>query len=96
MLEEEDLSFDVDATYIKLFIFNLVNQAVERDKDVYYIPYFNEEFSVSKLLNLRKLLGENQFNVLIFHDEFRKEPDILEELYDNLPKFSGTQILRDY
>jgi hypothetical protein len=67
LCEDEDVDFEEDKTYIKILIFNKIQQAVERKKDIYYIPDFDEDFSIEKLLNLKKILGENNFNVLIFY-----------------------------
>ena len=53
-------------------------------------------FSIEKLLNLKKILGENNFNVLIFYNEFRKNPEFIEDVLGNLSKFSNSQIIRDY
>ena len=96
IVEEEEVDFDDDRTYLKILIFNKIQQAIDRKKDIYYIPDFDNEFSVEKLLNLKKILGENNFNVLIFYNEFRKNQDIIEEVFSNLSKFSNSQIIRDY
>ena len=82
---------------MKIIIFNKIQQAVERKKDIYYIPDFSSDFSIEKLLNIKKILGdENEFNVLIFYNEFRKEIEILDDVLGNLSKFSNSQIIRDY
>ena len=96
ILDEEEMDFDEDKTYLKILIFNKIQQAVEKNKDIYYIPNFDKEFSIEKLLNLKKILGENNFNVLIFYNEFRKNPDVLDDVLSNLSKFSNSQIVRDY
>jgi len=96
IVEEEEVDFDEDRTYLKILIFNKIQQAIDRKKDIYYIPDFENEFSIEKLLNLKKILGENNFNVLIFYNEFRKNQEIIEEVFSNLPKFSNSQIIRDY
>ncbi len=96
IIEEEEVNFKDDRTYLKILIFNKIQQAIERKKDIYYIPDFDNEFSIEKLLNLKKILGENDFNVLIFYNEFRKNQEIIEDVYSNLSKFSSSQILRDY
>jgi hypothetical protein len=69
---------------------------VDRKKDIYYIPDFDHEFSIDKLLNLKKILGNNNFNVLIFFNEFKKDFQIIEDVLGNLSKFSNSQIIRDY
>lgn len=96
ILDEEEMDFEEDKTYLKILIFNKIRQAVEKNKDIYYIPNFEEDFSIEKLLNLKKILGENNFNVLIFYNEFRKSPDVLDDVLSNLSKFSNSQIIRDY
>jgi hypothetical protein len=94
--EEEEVDFKDDKTYLKILIFNKIQQAIDRKKDIYYIPDFENDFSMEKLLNLKKILGDNNFNVLIFYNEFRKNQHILEEIFDNLSKFNSSQIIRDY
>jgi hypothetical protein len=96
ILEEEEVDFNDDRTYLKILIFNKIQQAIDKRKDIYYIPDFDNEFSIEKLINLKKILGDNNFNVLIFYNEFRKSPDILENVFSNLSKFSNSQIIRDY
>ena len=66
IIEEEEVQFKEDKTYLKILIFNKIQQAIDRKKDIYYIPDFDNEFSIEKLLNLKKILGSNSFNVLVF------------------------------
>lgn len=94
--EEEELNIKEDKTYLKILIFNKIQQAIDKKKDIYYIPDFDNEFSIEKLLNLKKILGENSFNVLIFYNEFRKNPEIIDDVFSNLSKFNASQIIRDY
>lgn len=97
IIEEEEISFDAEKTYLKIIIFQKIQQAIEKKKDIYYIPDFENEFSIDKLINIRKILGEeNNFNVLIFYNEFRRNQELLEDLFSNLSKFSASQIIRDY
>ena len=70
---------------------------MEKSKDIYYIPDFDSDFSIEKLLNIKKILGdENEFNVLVFYNEFRKDQKILDDVLNNLSKFSNSSIIRDY
>lgn len=95
--EEEEISIDKERTYLKILIFQKIQQAVEKKKDIYYIPDFDTDFSIDKLLNIKKILGEdNEFNVLIFYNEFRKDQELLDDVFGNLSKFSNSQIIRDY
>jgi len=97
IIEEEEIKYQDEKTYLKIIIFNKIQQAVERTKDIYYIPDFSSDFSIEKLLNIKKILGDdNEFNVLIFYNEFRKEAELLDDVLGNLSKFSNSQIIRDY
>jgi hypothetical protein len=96
IIDEEEVDFKSDKTYLKIIIFNKIQQAIDKKKDIYYIPDFENDFSIEKLLNLKKILGENNFNVLIFYNEFRKNPDVMDDVLSNLSKFSNSQIIRDY
>lgn len=70
IIDEEEVDFINDKTYLKILVFNKIQQAIEKRKDIYYIPDFEQGFSIEKLLNLKKILGENNFNVLIFTMSF--------------------------
>ena len=94
--EEEGLDYDSERTYLKILVFNKIQQAIEKNKDIYYIPDFDHDFSIEKLLNIKKILNENDFNILIFYYEFRKDNDLLQDALGNLTKFSNSQIIRDY
>lgn len=96
IVDEEEVDFNGDKTYLKILIFNKIQQAIDKKKDIYYIPDFDKDFSIEKLLNLKKILAENDFNVLVFYNEFRKNPEIMDDVLSNLSKFSSSQIIRDY
>jgi hypothetical protein len=96
IISEEEVDFTEDKTYLKIIIFNKIQQAIDKKKDIYYIPDFDNEFSIEKLLNLKKILGEHIFNVLIFYNEFRRNPEVIDDVFSNLSKFSNSQIIRDY
>jgi hypothetical protein len=96
IVDEEEVDFNDDKTYLKILIFNKIQQAIDKKKDIYYIPDFDNDFSIEKLLNLKKILGDNNFNVLIFYNEFRKNPEVMDDVLSNLSKFSNSQIIRDY
>lgn len=97
IIDEEEVDYEEEKTYLKILIFNKIQQAVEKKKDIYYIPDFENKFSIEKLLNIKKVLGsENEFNILIFWNEFRRDPHILEDAMDSLSKFNYSQVIRDY
>jgi len=93
---DEEVEKDQDKMYLKILIYNKIQQAMEKKKDIYFIPNFDDEFSIEKLLNLKKILGENNFNILVFYDEFEKDKHHLNEALENLSKFTFTQIVKDY
>jgi hypothetical protein len=93
---DEEMESKEDITFLKILIFNKIQLAMEKGKDVYFIPNFDDEFSINKLLNLKKILGDNNFNILLFMDEFKKSPEYLNEALENLTKFTFSQIIKDY
>ena len=97
MEEEEITDYDQEKMYLKVIILQKIQQAIEKKKNIYYLPDFDNDFSIEKLLNIKKILGkENNFSVLIFYNEFRKDPTILDDVLVNLSKFNHSQIIRDY
>jgi hypothetical protein len=97
ILEEEEIELDDQRTWLKILIFQKIQQAIEKNKDVYYVPDFESDFSIEKLLNIKKILGgDNNFNVLIFYNDFRKDQNLIDDVFGNLTKFNASQIIRDY
>ena len=97
ILEEEEIEFDEQRTWLKILIFQKIQQAIEKNKDVYYVPDFDSDFSIEKLLKIKKILGvDNNFNVLVFYNDFRKEQELIDDVFGNLTKFNASQIIRDY
>jgi hypothetical protein len=97
IIEEEEINDGGERTWLKILVFQKIQQAIEKNKDVYYVPDFDGDFSIEKLLNIKRILGQdNNFNVLIFYNDFRKEQKIIEDVFGNLTKFSASQIIRDY
>lgn len=96
MMDEENVDPSGDKIYLKILILNKVQLAIEKNKDVYFIPNFDDEFSIEKLLNLKKILEKNNFNILVFEDEFEKNPGVIDEAYEYLSYFDHSQILNTY
>lgn len=84
---------------LKLIIWNRINNAKSKNKDIYYMPNFldNDKLNVNTLLSYKeKLLSENDnFNLLCFFNEF-VGTTWLNELFENLDEFDNSQILKDY
>jgi hypothetical protein len=99
---EEDIStenstFENAKPFLKILIHKKIQEAIEKNKDVYYVPDFEQDFSIEKLLNIRKLLGvTNNFNILVFYNDFRKDKQILDDVNENLTKFSNSLIIKDF
>ncbi len=66
MMEEEEIPVGGDKTFLKIIIFQKIQQAVEKNKDIYYIPNFDDDFSIEKLMNILKILGTSPFNILMY------------------------------
>jgi hypothetical protein len=97
ILEKEDLSYDDDKSFLKIVLFQKIQSAIEKKKDIYYIPNFDVGFDIDKIFNLKKILSTNDsFNVLIFYNEFVDEPSHIEGVMMNIDKFDNSQILKDY
>lgn len=96
MMDEEEVDPEGDKIYLKILILNKVHMAIEKGRDIYYLPNFDDEFSIEKLLNLREILEDNKFNILVFEDEFEKFPHIIDEAYEYLSYFDNSQILNTY
>lgn len=99
MEEEAVSSEDHDSMqYFKILVYKRIMQAVEKEKDIYYLPNFdNDNFSVKRLLNIKNLLqGETAFNLLLFHNEFNKFPHHVTDAFEHISEFTNSQILKDY
>ena len=95
--EEEEIEYDADKTYLKILVFQKIQKAIEKNKDVYYIPDFEHNFSIEKLLNIKKLLTINdEFNVVVFFNEMKEYESTLDDVINNLSKFDNSQILKDF
>lgn len=97
IINEEKIDSQEDVMYLKVLIFQKIQQALNKNKNIYYIPDFSYNFSIEKLMNLKKILDkDSNFNVLIFYNEFRKTPHLIDNVFSNLSKFDNSQIIRDY
>lgn len=97
ILEEEDIDLEDQKTWAKILVFQKIQLAIEKNKDIYYVPDFESDFSIEKLLNIKKILGQdNNFNILVFYNDFRKDQKLIDDVFGNLTKFNTSQIIRDY
>jgi len=97
-LEENDIFDDRYNDYFNLMIYTRITQSLNKGKDIYYIPNFdNEKLDINEILKIKKILKEGtDFNVLMFFDEFKDDTRIQNDVLTNLAVFDNSQLLKDY
>ncbi len=100
IIDEENIDMNniESKAFFKVLIWNKVKMAKDKNKDIYYIPNFNNpSLEVKNLMKLKPALldDDNQFNLLCFYEEFIGTNWLIEVL-DNLDDFTYSQILKDY
>jgi hypothetical protein len=95
ILEEEEI--DADNYYFKILIMKRIQEAMEKRRDVYYIPRFdNVDLNVRILVGtMRKIAPEYTLNTLMFYDDFDDDMYQL-KFIEALDEFEASQILKDY
>jgi len=100
MIDEENIDVNNPDSmyYFKVLVYRKIQISIEKNKDIYYIPNFSSpNFNVEQLLNLKKLLrAEDNFNLLLFHNEFLNNQEILEHILSNVDFYNTSQIIEDY
>lgn len=83
--------------FFKVLVWNRIMSAEEKNKDIYYIPNFqNHQLQISKLLAMRSIYQEkSSFNLLLFFEEF-VGTNWLNDILDNVDVFDNAQIIKDY
>lgn len=84
--------------YFNLMIYTRITQALNKEKDVYYIPNFgNKRFDIKEIFKIKKILKEGTaFNILMFFDEFKDDVKFQNEVLTNITLFDNSQIIKDY
>lgn len=84
--------------YFKVLVYKKIQTSLEKNKDIYYIPNFNvKNFEISNLLKMRDLLSTgDEFNLLMFHNEFNNQPEWQNFIFENISEFTTSQIIKDY
>ena len=99
IMEENEISEDDKyLEYFNLMIYTRIIQALNKEKDVYYMPnFFNRKFDVKEVFKIQKILKEGtSFNVLMFFDEFKDDVRSQNEVLTNITIFENSQIIKDY
>lgn len=98
-LEEEDIEYNDYKDYFNVLIYTKILHAFKKEKDIYYIPNFdNEELNITELFKLQDLIKNYNvnYNILLFYDEFTNDDTINQTIIDNMDKFTVSQIIKDY
>jgi hypothetical protein len=84
--------------YFNLLIYTRITQALNKGKDIYYIPNFlNKKFDIKEIFKIKKILKKDTaFNVLMFFDEFKDDVRFQNEVLTNITLFDNSQIIKDY
>lgn len=99
LIDEEniDISNDRYKKFVNVLIYKKIQLALEKKRDIYYIPNFdNKNFEIEKLIKNKDLVRSNSYNLLLFHDEFERIPTFVNQAFSNIDKFDNCQILKDY
>lgn len=97
-MDEEDINLnDVQNTsYFKILIYKKIKNAMEKGKDIYYIPNLdNPELKIERMLKMRDILPTYNFNLLFFHNEFKSD-QISTTVMEHLSEFNCSQVIKDY
>lgn len=84
--------------YFNLIVYTRIKHSIDKNKDVYYIPNFNNKnFNIDEIFNIKKILSiKTNFNILIFYDEFKDNDYINQSILENMNIFDASQILKSY
>jgi hypothetical protein len=81
--------------YFKVLVFKKMQMAAKKRKEIYYIPNFDSDIPVEKLLRIRELLIHHNFNLLFFYGEFQEDA-ITDEVFRIMDRFDAAQVIQDY
>lgn len=99
LLIENDINYDDYVDYFNIIIYTKILHALQKGKNIYYIPNFdNDEVNIMELFKLTDIIKDVNFNfnILMFHDEFKNDIAHNNIIFDNIDRFNITQIIKDY
>ena len=100
LLDDYDVDdYETYREYFNLIIYTRIKHSIDKNKDVYYIPNFNnKDFDIDEVFKIKNILSENDinFNILIFYDEFKDDDYINQSILENMNIFDASQILKSY
>jgi len=98
LINEYEIDIDKHRDYFNLMVYTRINHSLKKGKDIYYIPDFKtKDISVKELFKLKEILEfEINFNILLFYEEFMDNDVVLNDVFENMSKFTTSQIIKDY
>jgi len=100
LLDDYDVDdYETYREYFNLIIYTRIKHSIDKNKDVYYIPNFNNKnFDIDEVFKIKNILSDNEinFNILIFYDEFKDDDYINQSILENMNIFDASQILKSY
>jgi hypothetical protein len=100
LLDDYDVDdYETYREYFNLIIYTRIKHSMDKNKDIYYIPNFNnKDFDIEEVFKIKKILSNNEinFNILIFYDEFKDDDYINQSILENMNLFDASQILKSY
>lgn len=100
LVNEYDIKTNDNETtklHFNLMIYTRINHSLRKGKDIYYIPDFTKNISVKELFKLKEILEfDINFNILLFYEEFMNDSETLDDVFENMSKFTTSQILKNY
>lgn len=81
--------------YFKVIVFKKMQMAAKKRKEIYYIPNFDSDIPVEKLLRIRELLVHHNFNLLFFYGEFQGD-EVTGDVFSIMDQFDAAQVIQDY
>lgn len=101
LINEYDIDLNnknTEKLHFNLMVYTKINHSLRKGKDIYYIPDFNSKnVSIKELFKLKDILDFNiNFNILLFYEEFINDSDILNDVFENISKFTTSQIIKNY
>lgn len=98
LMEEENIKPEdlANSNVFKLNLLKKFNLAKEKKKHIYYIPDLSNQSQMSKLFNIKEVMGDtHNFNLLYFYEDFEqgKQPT---EILEKIEEFDIAQVLENY
>jgi len=98
MMDELELTPEevLTSNLFKIQLQKVFKNAIEKNRDIYYIPNFNMQQNFNKIFNIKTYIkSTHNFNLLYFYEDFDKNSN-QSSILNDIDKFDLTQILKDY